>query len=65
MRLTNLMRNHVARNIAADHASKHMRKAKRTRWNDEDRAVCMDKYKALVTVEEWAEFERRFMKGGR
>jgi len=60
MRITNLMRNHVARNIAADHASRHMRKAQRNRWNDEDRAVCIDKYKALITEDERAEFERLF-----
>jgi hypothetical protein len=58
-RLTNLMTNHVARNIASDHASRHMRKAGRKQWNDEDRAICSDKYNALVTPEERAEFERR------
>jgi hypothetical protein len=60
MRTTSLMRNQTARNIASDHASRHMRKNRRTRWNDEDRAVCIDKYKALVTPEEWAAFKGRY-----
>ena len=59
MRLTNLMTNHVARNVAADSASKHMRKAGRKRWSDEDRAVCIAEYTARVTPDELAEFERR------
>ncbi|MGA9902190.1 MAG: hypothetical protein WBQ39_09655 [Terriglobales bacterium] len=59
------MSNHVARNIAADHASRHMRKRQRNRWNDDDRAVCIDKYKDLVTAGERAEFERRFAEAER
>jgi hypothetical protein len=59
MRITSLMRNHVARNVASDHASRHMRKAGRKRWSDEDRAVCIAKYNALVTADERAEFEHR------
>jgi hypothetical protein len=59
IRITNLMRNHVARNVASDYASKHMRKAGRKQWNDEDRAVCIAKYNALVTPDERTEFERR------
>lgn len=59
-RLTNLMTNHVARNIAADHASRHMRKAGRRQCNDEDRAVCIAKYSALVSEDEREKFESRF-----
>ena len=59
-RLTSNRTNHTARNIASDYASRHMRKAGRKRWNDEDRAACIAKYNALVTPDERAEFERRF-----
>jgi|HubBroStandDraft_5_1064220.scaffolds.fasta_scaffold452612_2 hypothetical protein len=52
------MTNHAARNIASDYASRHMRKARRKRWNDEDRAICIAKYDALATADEQAEFKR-------
>jgi hypothetical protein len=60
VRLTRFMTNHAARNIASDYASKHMRKAGRKRWDDEDRAICIAKYNTLVTADERAEFERPF-----
>jgi hypothetical protein len=50
IRLTRFMTNHAARNIASDYASRHMRKARRKRWNDEDRAICIAKYDALATA---------------